>query len=81
MDHAMPHHGESARQDLANQLLHAAVNVSRTADLLDQLTAATPHAADHHTINEVRQAAVIIDQARRQLIASADAVIGTDEPT
>ena len=80
MDDATPHHREAMRQDLANHLLHAAVDVSGTAGLLDRLTAAAPPTADHQAIIDLRQAAAFIDQARRQLIACADALTGADEP-
>lgn len=68
------------RQDLANLLLHTAVNVSNTAELLRRLADATPTATEPTTIDDVRQAAVFIDQARQQLITNADTLIELDDP-
>ena len=79
MDPTAPHHRRPAR-DLANLLLHTAVNVSHTAHLLGQLAGVVPPAAEHTTITaDVRQAVALINQPRRQLIASADTLIGPNE--
>ena len=76
MDCTEARRGESARQDVTNLLLHLAVKVSHTADLLGQLARGAPATAEPAAMADVQQGVALLSQARQRLIASADTLIG-----